>query len=89
MTTTDTEMLPGYPVRWAGVQDPRFAPGEHGTVLKIAYHDPNSICVMWDEGIHFGYKIKARYTWERRKNLAFTYPEGTAPVLAELSPKVN
>src|SRR5262250_2703090 len=43
-------------VQWVGVQDPRAAPGYHGTIEKISYKDGNSIRVMWDE--------TERYSWE-------------------------
>lgn len=54
-------MEPGTKVRWAGIQDERCAPGFTGEVMKVAYHDENSIKVMWVE--------RNGYTWERRKNL--------------------
>lgn len=73
----------GARVRWAGVQDPRCAPGFKGVVLKIAYHDENSVKVLWDE--------RHTYTWERRKNLEYDsatgiiliskIPEGPEPKL--------
>lgn len=70
-------------VEWAGVQNPFCAPGRLGTVKKISYKDPDSICVTWDEGEHFGYQAKERYTWERRSNLVLTTDDGKAGVLVE------
>ena len=52
-------------VRWAGVQDPRCAPGFNGTVLATARRDPDSLKVEWDERPGW----LGRYTWERRANL--------------------
>ena len=59
----------GSKVEWAGVNDARCAPGAWGIVKSISNKDPNSICVTWPKGIHYGYQTSERYTWERRKNL--------------------
>ena len=69
-------------VRWAGVQDPRCAPGFNGTVLAIARKDNNSLKVAWDER---GHNPLLNYTWERRKNLRPAEDDGLAGVVAKLN----
>ena len=62
-----SEISVGDRVSWAGVQDPRCAPGFTGTVLAAAHHDPDSLKVHWAE--------RGTYTWERRKNLDWGPPD--------------
>ena len=64
----------GSRVKWAGVQDPRCAPGFNGHVEKISYRDENSLRVYWDE--------RGTYTWERRANLAIATEDPPAAMLS-------